>query len=133
MLDAFRGHCNQNYSGAYELLFGVSSLSDPAVVAVEQLQREFPHHAIRLIECPEVLGTNRKVSTLAQLVRHAQHEFLLVSDSDIAVSPRYLERVMIAFSQPRGIGVHSTELSGTGDDALSRARCTRRCLRGWRL
>jgi ceramide glucosyltransferase len=101
MLDAFRSHCLQNYIGSYEILFGVASLDDPAVAAVEQLQREFPTHAIHLIECRERLGTNGKVSTLAQLVPHAQHEFLLISDSDIAVSPHYLERVMIAFSRPR--------------------------------
>jgi ceramide glucosyltransferase len=100
MLDAFRSHCRQNYTGAYELLFGVSSLSDPAVAAVERLQSEFPQHTIRLIECPQRLGANGKVSTLAQLVSHAQHEFLVISDSDISVSPRYLERVMIAFSHP---------------------------------
>lgn len=101
MLDAFRSHCVQNYAGAYELLFGVSSPSDPAVAVVEQLQREFPQHSIRLIPCPQALGANGKVSTLAQLVPHAQYEFLLISDSDITVSPHYLQHVMIAFSHPR--------------------------------
>jgi ceramide glucosyltransferase len=101
MVDAFRGHCRQQYAGDYELLFGVASLDDPAAAAVEQVQREFPDRAIRLILCPERLGANGKVSTLAQLVPHARHEFLLISDSDISVSPRYLERVMASFSQPR--------------------------------
>jgi ceramide glucosyltransferase len=100
MVDAFRSHCRQQYGGDYELLFGVASLEDPAVAAVEQVQREFPDRTIRLIQCPERLGANGKVSTLAQLVPHARHEFLLISDSDISVSPRYLERVMASFSQP---------------------------------
>jgi ceramide glucosyltransferase len=112
MLDAFRSHCRQQYSGACELLFGVSSLTDPAVAAVEQLQREFPQHAIRLIECPQRLGANGKVSTLAQLVPHAQHEFLLISDSDITVSTHYLERVMIAFSHPPLAKTSATPLIG---------------------
>ena len=94
MLDAFRSHCRQNYAGQYELLFGVSALNDPAAAAVIELQAEFPQHAIRLIECPQRLGTNGKVSTLMQLVPHARYEFLLINDSDITVSPRYLERVM---------------------------------------
>lgn len=101
MLDAFRSHCRQQYAGEYELLFGVSSQADPAVAAVEQLQREFPQHAIRLVVCSERLGANGKVSTLAQLAPHAQHEFLLISDSDITVSPHYLERTMIGFSRPQ--------------------------------
>jgi ceramide glucosyltransferase len=98
MIDAFRSHCRQSYTGEYELLFGVASLSDPAAKAVQQLQAEFPALSIKLIECPQRLGTNGKVSTLIQLVPHAHHNFLLINDSDITVSPRYLERVMACFA-----------------------------------
>ncbi|MGA2673685.1 MAG: bacteriohopanetetrol glucosamine biosynthesis glycosyltransferase HpnI [Terracidiphilus sp.] len=100
MIDAFRSHCRQSYAGEYELLFGVSSLDDPAAAAVKQLQAEFPDRAIRLVACPAKLGTNGKVGTLAQLVPHARYDFLLVNDSDITVSPRYLERVMAGFAPP---------------------------------
>ena len=98
MLDAFRSHCRQTYAGEYELLFGVSSLDDPAVAAVHQLQQEFPAHAIQLVECPLSLGSNGKVSTLVQLAAHARYDYLLINDSDITVSPRYLERVLAPFS-----------------------------------
>ena len=100
MLEAFRFHCRQTYSGGFEILFGVSSLDDPAVPAVQQLQSEFPDRTIRLIECPLRLGTNGKVSTLAQLVPQARCEYILVNDSDITVSPHYLERVMAHFAPP---------------------------------
>jgi ceramide glucosyltransferase len=99
MMDAFRSHCTQNYAGEYELLFGVSSMDDPAVAAVEQLKAEFPALAIRLVECPEKLGTNGKVSTLVQLARHARHEYLLINDSDITVATHYLTRVMACFAR----------------------------------
>jgi ceramide glucosyltransferase len=98
MMEAFRSHCRQSYRGEFELLFGVSSLDDPAAAAVEELQAEFPRLSIRLIECPQRLGTNGKVSTLVQLSAHARHDFLLINDSDITVSPRYLERVMACFA-----------------------------------
>jgi ceramide glucosyltransferase len=94
MLDAFRSHCRQDYPGPCELLFGVSALDDPAIAAVVELQAEFPDRTIRLLECPQRLGTNGKVSTLIQLLPRAQHDFVLINDSDITVSPRYLERVM---------------------------------------
>jgi ceramide glucosyltransferase len=97
MLEAFRSHCRQNYAGDFEMLFGVASRDDPAVVIVERLQAEFPERAIQLVECPELLGTNGKVSTLAQLAKRARYEFLLINDSDITVGPRYLERVMGCF------------------------------------
>jgi len=98
MIDAFRSHCRQSYPGEFELLFGVSSLDDPAVAAVEQLSAEFPERTILLVECPERLGSNGKVSTLVQLAVHARHDYLLINDSDITVSPRYLERVMACFA-----------------------------------
>jgi ceramide glucosyltransferase len=99
MMDAFRSHCRQNYAGQYEILFGVSSQNDPAVTAVLRLQNEFPEIPIRLIETPERLGANGKVSTLIQLLPHAAHDYLLINDSDITVSPRYLERVMACFAE----------------------------------
>ncbi len=101
MMEAFRSHCLQSYAGQYELLFGVSSMEDPAVRAVHELQAEFPERAIRLVECPERLGTNGKVSTLIQLARLARAEFLVINDSDITVGPRYLERVMACFALER--------------------------------
>lgn len=122
MLDAFRTHCRQTYPGEYELLFGVSSLHDPAVAAVQQLQEEFPDRTIRLVECPERLGTNGKVSTLAQLLPDARHPYLLINDSDISVSPRYLERVMVHFVP----GATATDVApashGSSDTPAARAR-----------
>jgi ceramide glucosyltransferase len=102
MIDAFRSHCRQSYAGEFELLFGVSSLTDPATAAVNQLMAEFPDLAIRLIVCPERLGSNGKVSTLVQLAAQARHPYLLINDSDITVSPRYLERVMACFAPATG-------------------------------
>jgi len=98
MMEAFRSHCRQSYAGEYELLFGVASLSDPASDAVRQLIAEFPSLSIRLIECTQRLGTNGKVSTLVQLAPHARYKFLLINDSDITVSSRYLEQVMACFA-----------------------------------
>ncbi|MGD0346553.1 MAG: bacteriohopanetetrol glucosamine biosynthesis glycosyltransferase HpnI [Terracidiphilus sp.] len=97
MMDAFRSHCRQKYAGEFELLFGISSLDDPAAAAVNQLIAEFPELTIRLVACPERLGTNGKVSTLAQLARHAHFDVLLINDSDITVGPHYLERVACCF------------------------------------
>ena len=118
MLEAFRSHCRQNYAGDVELLFGVSSLDDPAAAAVEELQREFPTLSIHLVACPERLGTNGKVSTLTQLAPHARYEFLLINDSDIIVSPRYLERVMALFAEPQ-VGMVTALYRGRAHETLA--------------
>ena len=122
MIDAFRSHCRQTYADEFELLFGVSRMDDPAAAAVEQLQREFPERTIRLVECPERLGTNGKVSTLAQLMPHARYDFLLVNDSDITVGPRYLERVMTHFApgaQGQPVGLVTALYRGRAHETLA--------------
>jgi ceramide glucosyltransferase len=91
-------HCQQQYAGRFEILFGVSSLDDPAVAEIKRLQAEFRDCSIRLIECPERLGTSGKVSNLIQMLREASYEHVLINDSDIRVSPNYLTRVMGSFA-----------------------------------
>lgn len=100
MYGSFRSHCLQNYPD-YEILFGVSDPLDPAVEYVERLRREFPERNIQTIVCPEILGTNVKVSNLAQMLPHARFENLVVNDSDIRVPPDYLERVAPMLSDPK--------------------------------
>jgi ceramide glucosyltransferase len=93
-------HCRQQYGGNFEILFGVSSLDDPAVAEVERLRAEFPDCAIRLIECPQRLGTSGKVSNLIQMLGQASYPYILINDSDIRVPPNYLARVMACFASP---------------------------------
>jgi ceramide glucosyltransferase len=94
-------HCRQLYAGSFEIIFGVSSLDDPAVGEIERLQAEFPERAIRLVECRERLGTSGKVSNLVQMLREARYDYVLINDSDICVSPFYLLQVMECFADER--------------------------------
>lgn len=101
MYEGLASHCRQGYPGAYQLVFGVSSAEDPACAEVERLGREFPGVAMRLVVCPERLGTSGKVSNLVQMLRVATYDFVIVNDADIAVSPFYLTRVMRGFAEER--------------------------------
>lgn len=98
--EGFRSHCQQDYP-EYEIIFGVSDPADPAVASVEQLQREFPERSIRLLVCPNILGTNVKVSNLEQMMQLARHDHLIVNDSDIRVERDYLRRVIAPLAQER--------------------------------
>jgi ceramide glucosyltransferase len=91
--ESFRSHCLQDYP-EYEIIFGVSDPADSAVASVEQLQREFPHRAIRLLVCSKPLGANVKVSNLAQMAGIASHQHFIVNDSDIRVERDYIRRVI---------------------------------------
>ncbi|MGO9649535.1 putative Ceramide glucosyltransferase [Candidatus Sulfotelmatobacter kueseliae] len=100
MYENFRSHCVQDYP-EYEIIFGVSEPDDPAVKLVEQLKTEFPQRAIQLIVCPKQLGTNTKVSNLAQMLPQARYDHLIVNDSDIRVEPDYLRRVLAPLADSR--------------------------------
>lgn len=98
MYAAFASHCKQDYPGEYEILFGVGSMEDAAVEAIKKLQREFSEQAVRIVVCPQVLGANGKVGNLVQMVAEARYDHLLINDSDIRVSSKYLRNVMPVFA-----------------------------------
>jgi ceramide glucosyltransferase len=91
--ESFCSHCEQDYP-EFQLIFGVSDPSDPAVEVVHKLQAKYPKIPIELIVCERVLGANIKVSNLAQMLPAARYELLLVNDSDIRVPADYLRKVM---------------------------------------
>ena len=93
MYDALRSHCTLDYTN-YEILFGVSEQTDPAVAFVQELMLEFPRVRMRLLVCEKRLGANGKVSTLSQLVPYANHELFLVNDGDIRVEADYLQTIV---------------------------------------
>ncbi len=97
MLESFRSHCRQDYPD-YELIFGISDRNDPAIPLVQQLQAEFPQRAISLIFCEQNLGNNTKVSNLAQMLKTARFEHLIVNDSDIRVPRNYLQSISTQLS-----------------------------------
>ncbi len=115
-------HCAQNYAGEFEILFGVSSLDDPAVPEIARLRVDHPHIPIRLIECPQRLGPNGKLSNLTQMLPHATHEHILVNDSDILVSPNYLTHIAAAFKQDnsttKNIGLVTAPYIGIASSGL---------------
>jgi ceramide glucosyltransferase len=100
LYESLRSHCLQEFPAEYEIIFGVSHLADAAVPFVQQLIAEFPDRAIRMIECPEASATNRKVGNLAQMVKYARYNHILVNDSDIRVSPTYLRAILSEFDDP---------------------------------
>jgi ceramide glucosyltransferase len=116
MYENFRSHCLQDYR-EFEIIFGVSDTNDPAIPLVERLQAEFPRIAIRLMVCTERLGANTKVSNLAQMVREAHYEYLLVNDSDIRVDTDYLRRVLAPLDDPK-IGLVSCLYRGISNSTV---------------
>src|SRR5207237_501871 len=85
---------NQDYASPVQVLFGVASADDPVGPLVRELIRKHPGRDAQLVLCPDSLGPNAKVSTLAQLEKMARHDILVVSDADVRVPPDFLENIV---------------------------------------
>lgn len=112
----YASFCRQEYP-EFEIIFGVTEASDPAVPVIEKLIRDFPQCKIRLLIGAEPLGTGDKVNKLCRMVREAQHEILVISDSDIRVSAGYLYAVAAPFTDPK-VGVVTCLYRGITDGSL---------------
>jgi len=88
----------------YELLFAVESETDPAAALVRKLQQEYLGVPSKLLIVGEPPYTNAKVWSLERMTAEAQHEILVMSDSDIRVTSDMLRTVALEFANA-GVGV----------------------------
>lgn len=96
----FASFCRQRYP-QYEILFAVADPQDPVVPVIERLIREFPAVPIRLIHDIPAVGANGKVNKLIRLSAEARYDLLVINDSDVRVTPEYLQRVAAPFRDPQ--------------------------------
>ncbi len=95
--------CHQDYP-RYQIIFGVQNPKDPAIYVVKQLIEDFPQLDMQLVISDRVLGSNLKISNLANALTKANYELLLISDSDIQVGFDYLKTVVQPL-QDNAVGV----------------------------
>lgn len=100
----FASFCRQDYPD-YELVFGIADADDPVIPVIERLKQDFPERDIRLYVAPAT-HVNRKASLLHFLAARARHDTLVVSDSDMRVTPDYLQRVVAPLAE-EGVGLVS--------------------------
>jgi ceramide glucosyltransferase len=96
----FASFCKQDYPD-YELLFCVGEEDDPVVPILRKLERDFPERRIRVLFGSGGRGSNDKVVKLARLVSEAQHEVVVISDSDVRARPDYLSTVVAPLVDPK--------------------------------
>ncbi len=96
--------CNQDYPGPVQIVLGIQDSSDPAVAIARRLISAFPHRAIDLEINAQLHGANRKISNVLNSIPRSSGEIVVLSDSDIRVSPGYLQQITAALQAP-GVGL----------------------------
>jgi ceramide glucosyltransferase len=95
-----RSFFEQDYPD-FELLFAVHEASDPAAGIVERLRSEYPGVDARLILTGKPPYPNAKVFSLARMAAEARYDLLVMSDSDVRVTPDMLRMVAAEFQDER--------------------------------
>jgi ceramide glucosyltransferase len=95
----FASFCRQDYPN-YELLFCIDGENAPVLEIIERLKRDFPERPIRVLFGSGRVAANDKAAKLARLVSEAQHELLVINDSDVRARPDYLKSVVAPLANP---------------------------------
>ena len=101
LFDNLMSFAEQRYAGTVQIVCGVADAHDPAVAVVERLRGSAATRNLDLTIDATLHGANRKVSNLINMAPRIRHEIVVISDSDIRVTPDYLARVVAALQQPR--------------------------------
>jgi ceramide glucosyltransferase len=85
----------------FELLFAVRQDSDPAAAVVRRFQEHYSGVPSRLLIVGEPPYPNAKVWSLHHMTEAASHDVLVMSDSDIRVTPDFLRTIAAEFQDSK--------------------------------
>ncbi|TCM16053.1 ceramide glucosyltransferase [Novosphingobium sp. PhB165] len=114
LLENLASFVEQDHDGRIQILCGVQRPDDPAIETVRALQARFPEARIDLVVDGTRHGPNGKISNLVNMMGHAAHDTLVLSDSDMAVERDYLSRLLPALRHPE-TGAVTCLYRGRGD------------------
>ena len=103
LYENLRSFCETGYL-PLQLLCGASDPEDPALAVAARLKGELPGSDIEVTQDRRVHGLNLKIGNLLNMVGRARHELLVITDSDIRISPGYFEALAAGLSDP-GVGL----------------------------
>lgn len=85
----------------FELIFCARHAGDPGLQMAQRLALKYPDVKVRILTCGKPPWTNAKLFSLEKMWKEAAHELLVISDSDVRVSPDYLREIIKPFADPK--------------------------------
>jgi ceramide glucosyltransferase len=110
-------YLQQDHDGPLQLLCGVARGDDPATETVRSLAASRSDASIALVACPARHGASAKISNLINLTEHVAHPYVVLSDSDIVVGPKYIGHLLAALDRPE-VGAVTALYFGRGDAGI---------------
>lgn len=116
LAEHLEGFFQQDYP-AHEILFCARTLNDAGLQIAREVAARYPSIPARFLTCGAPQFANAKVASLDRMAQAAKHPILIVSDSDVRVTPQYLRAVVAPFVDP-GVGVVTCPYRGVPSPAL---------------
>ncbi len=86
---------------AFEILFCARTEDDAGLAIARRVAARYPQVTARFFCAGPLRMSNAKAQSMEVMAAAAQHEILVVSDSDVRVRPEYLRAVAAAFADAR--------------------------------
>ena len=91
--------CLQDYPN-YQVIYSVQDPEDAALPIIQQIQDEIGPDKVSVVIGNVEAGANGKVNNLVGAIEKADHEIIIISDSDTYLQPNYIENIVAPLSNP---------------------------------
>ncbi|KAJ1900138.1 Ceramide glucosyltransferase [Kickxella alabastrina] len=106
----------QEYPASFEILFAVEDPEDPAIALVEDLIKQHPKVAARVLVGQDNVGINPKVNNMLKAFTRAQSDLLWICDSNVHTDSGTLRRSVDLMLDNKRVGVvHHVVFSESAD------------------
>jgi ceramide glucosyltransferase len=90
----------QDYAN-FEIVFGAREASNAALQVAEQLRRQYPQVKSKVVLSGYPTWPNAKVFSLDKMIADCSFDYLIISDSDIKVTPDFVRSVIPPLLDPQ--------------------------------
>ena len=103
-----------------QLVCGAADADDPGLAIVRRLARRHPDRDVTIVVGANADAASPKVGLMERLLPHATHPIILLSDSNVRVSPDEVRRVLPCFDDHR-VGMVYQAVVGVGERSAAAA------------